>query len=342
MRLGIICPSEIAIRRFMPALMQVKGFEFVGLGVNSPEERYGSNLPEKDIIQSMLDNEHEKAHIFTDKYGGKVFGSYEEIISSDELDAIYIPLPPGLHYTWAEKALRAGKHVLIEKPATTSVEDTKRLVTLAKERGLALHENYMFAFHSQLDDIDEIIKSGELGEVRLYRVCFGFPKRADNDFRYVRALGGGALIDAGGYTIKYASRILGDTAKVAYAQLNGVEGYDVDIYGSGALINDEGTVVQIGFGMDNNYKCELEVWGSKACLTTGRILTAPAGFLPTVTIRRNTEDEIRNLSADDAFMKSIEHFKRCTMDEQTRRSGYLSLTRQAQLVWDFLMKSGYK
>ena len=94
MRLGIICPSEIAIRRFMPALVQIKEFEFVGIGVNSPEERYGSNLPEKDIIQPMLDREHEKAHMFTDKYGGKIFESYEEIISSDELEAIYIPLPP--------------------------------------------------------------------------------------------------------------------------------------------------------------------------------------------------------------------------------------------------------
>ena len=107
------------------------------------------------------------------------------------------------------------------------------------------------------------------------------------------------------------------------------------MYGSGALVNDNGVTAQIAFGMDNNYKCELEAWGSKGCLSTGRVLTAPAGFVPTVTIRNGNCDEIRNLSADDSFVRSIKFFIKCTADKELRENNYRMIVRQAELVDDF-------
>ena len=166
-------------------------------------------------------------------------------------------------------------------------------------------------------------------------MSFGFTMRERNDFRYVQALGGGALMDAGGYVIKYAYRLLGDSAKIVYAQLNDIAGFEVDMFGSGVLVNDEGTAAQIAFGMDNAYKCELEVWGSKGCLTTGRILTAPAGFEPTVTIRTDRE-EVRKLPSDDAFKKSIEYFVKCIENKADRIENYSVINNQAQLVENFL------
>ena len=339
MRIGILCPSEIALRRFMPALEQVDGMNFVGLAVNSPEERYGDKLPDNTEIDLMLAKEREKAQAFINGYGGKIFNSYEEIIASEEIGALYIPLPPGLHFKWAQKALIANKHVLVEKPSTMKASDTEELIKIAKKRGMALHENYMFSFHSQLDEIDNIIHSGELGQVRLYRVNFGFPIREQYDFSYVIALGGGALMDAGGYTIKYACRLLGCNAKIAYAQLNKVAGYEVDMFGSGVLVNEEGMAVQIAFGMDNAYKCELEVWGSKGCLVTNRILTAPGGFKPFVRIKKNNEEEIRSLSVDDTFKKSIEYFISCIKSKEVRFESYKAINRQAKLVEDFYSMS---
>ena len=338
MNIGILCPSEIALRRFMPALLKTE-FHFVGIGINSPEERYGSKIPNVNVVTEMLETEKNKVKAFTDLYGGKIFDSYEDIINSTEIEAIYIPLPPGLHFKWAKKALQAGKHVLVEKPSTTSLKNTQSLISLAKEKGLAFHENYMFNFHSQLDAIDTIVKSGEIGEVRLYSIKFGFPMRAANDFRYVKALGGGALIDAGGYCIKYVSRLLGDTARLVYSQMNNKDGFEVDMYGSGAFVNDNGVTAQIAFGMDNDYRCELEVWGSKGTLRTGRVLTAPAGFKPTLTISRNGVVEERKLDSDDAFEKSILRFKECIENNETRNKNYCELEKQSSLVEDFLSKS---
>ena len=327
-RIGIICPSEIAFRRFLPALDEAGCFEYVGVAIASKEEFVGAT-------DEILANERAKAQSFVDSYGGKLYEGYKILIHSADIDAIYLPLPPGLHYKWAKEAVAAGKHVLVEKPCTISLATTEDLLNDAKAKGLAAHENYMFTFHNQLDAVNNIVKSGEIGDVRLYRISFGFPLRAHNDFRYNKALGGGALLDCGGYTLKYASMLLGPTVQIKYAQSNYIDGFDVDMYGSAALVNDKGVTAQVAFGMDHNYKCELEVWGSKGTLYTNRILTAPTGLVPEVIVRKGNEEEKRNLPADDAFKKSILHFCKCIEDDGTRKANYETLLRQARLVEDF-------
>lgn len=332
-RIGIICPSEIAFRRFLPALKEAGCFEYAGVAIASKEEFVGAT-------DEILAKERAKAQTFVDSYGGKIFEGYKTLIHSDDVDAIYLPLPPGLHYQWAKEALSAGKHILCEKPCTTALATTEDLMNDAEAKGLAAHENYMFAFHDQLKAINDIVNSGEIGDVRLYRISFGFPMRAQNDFRYNKALGGGALLDCGGYTLKYASMLLGSTAKMKYAQSNNIDGFNVDMYGSAALVNDEGVTAQVAFGMDHNYKCELEVWGSKGTIYTNRILTAPAGLVPEVIIRKGNEEEKRSLPADDAFKKSILHFCECIEDEAVRKENYQTLLRQARLVEDFKSLAG--
>lgn len=332
-RIGIICPSEIAFRRFLPALKEAACFKYAGVAIASKEEFVGAT-------DEILAKEKAKAQTFVDSYGGKIFEGYSSLIYSDEVDAVYLPLPPGLHYKWAKEALANGKHILVEKPCTTGLANTEDLLKDAEQKGLAAHENYMFAFHDQLEAVNDIVRSGEIGDVRLYRISFGFPMRAQNDFRYKKALGGGALLDCGGYTLKYASMLLGPTAKIKYAQSNYIDSFDVDMYGSAALVNDNGVTAQVAFGMDHNYKCELEVWGSKGTLFTNRILTAPAGLVPEVTIRKGNDEEKRSLPADDAFKKSILRFCHCIEDATMREENYQILLRQAKLVDSFKELSG--
>ncbi len=177
-RIGIICPSEIALRRFLPALKLLNNFKFIGVAIADKTEWERVN---DGII--AIEKEKEKANVIIENYGGKIFNSYLSIIKSDKIDAVYLPLPPALHYKWAKEALCAGKHVLLEKPATTSFEETKELIDLAKKRGLTVHENYMFTFHQQLKAIESIVKNGKIGEVRLYRMAFGFPRRNKKEIR---------------------------------------------------------------------------------------------------------------------------------------------------------------
>lgn len=335
-RIGIICPSEIAFRRFMPALQKVEGMEFTAIAIASPEEWFGdlSKVSAQQIEEQQF-REQAKAQTFTKQYGGEIIVGYEALVSSDKIDAIYIPLPPALHHQWAKLALQNDKHVFVEKPSTTSLVDTMDLITVASEKQLALHENYMFVYHSQLEDIQSVVKSGEIGDVRLYRITFGFPRRAANDFRYNKNLGGGALLDAGGYCLKYANWLLGGDAHVVTAQANYIDEFEVDMYGSATINNAEGLIAQVAFGMDNDYRCDIEIWGSKGTITSGRILTAPEGFVPSYTIKKNQDIETRLLSADDAFLKSIQRFIDCVEKATVRQEEYELLNKQEELVEEF-------
>ncbi|MCM1054511.1 MAG: Gfo/Idh/MocA family oxidoreductase [Bacteroides sp.] len=325
-KIGVLCPSEIAFRRFMPALEKCEDFEFAGISSASSEEWFGESAAE------LTAAEKNKAKKFVDSFGGKLFGSYNELLSSPDIDAVYIPLPPALHFKWAKEALEKGKHVLLEKPFTVALSDTEALLRTAEEKKLAMHENYMFVFHSQIEWIKQKLGEGVIGDIRLIRIDFGFPFRGANDFRYDKKLGGGALLDCGGYTVKLAILFLGDTARVTASQLNSKDGFEVDIYGSATLVNDDGLTVQAAFGMDNDYRCNLEIWGSKGTLFTGRILTAPVDFEPTVRIKTAEGEQTFTLLADDTFKKSIEFFGRCIGDIDVRREHCKAICRQSKNV----------
>ena len=172
-RIGILGASDVAFRRFLPALKTSPNFVYIGVASRN--------------IQ--------KTQKFVDMHGGRGFSGYDALLKSDEVDALYIPLPPALHYQWAKKALEHGKHVLLEKPFTTSLADTETLIELARKQNLALHENYMFIYHRQLTKITKMLADGIIGDVRLMRTAFGFPFRGLQDFRYSKKLGGGALFD---------------------------------------------------------------------------------------------------------------------------------------------------
>ena len=311
--IGIVGCAEIAFRRFMPAALQTEGVKVVAVA--------------EEYDRSKLD-------MFKNEYGFEGVDSFEALINRDDINALYIPQPPALHYKWARKALEAGKHVLIEKPSTTSLADSTDLVETAKKAGLALHENYMFRYHSQIQSVKDMIDSGVVGDVRLISAQFGFPLRAKNDFRYNKALGGGALLDAGGYTLKLATILLGDTIKIDTAHLNGLEGYEVDMYGNATVSNADGVVCNVGFGMDCGYRCSLEVWGSKGRLYTNRIFTAPETVEPVVFIETAEGTEEKTLQKDMHFKHSIENFVNEINDDAARLKMYDEILLQAKLVED--------
>jgi predicted dehydrogenase len=328
LKIGILCPSEIAFRRFLPSLRKLSCFEYAGVAVASDAEWFGG-APNEDVREA----ERTKAENFRAEYGGEVFDGYETLLSQSGINCVYIPLPPALHHEWAKKALLAGKHVLLEKPFTDALDKTKELIGIAKEKGLAVHENYMFRYHSQIEHIRAAIESGTIGEVRLYRLDFGFPFRGMHDFRYNKALGGGALLDCCGYTLKLASILLGNTARIAHSSLRGKEGFDVDMYGHATLVNAEGVTAQLSFGMDNAYKCSLEVWGSKGTLFTNRIFTAPDGFAPVLKTKiGDAEETEETLPADDSFKKSLERFYACVQSAEDREENIEDILRQARFV----------
>lgn len=344
-RLGILCPADIAINRFLPALLKCNDFIFSGVAACTDAERTEilEDIPKQEELFLKRKRQLEKAKDITDKYGGKIFNSYQELTSSNDIDAVYIPLPPALHYRWAQNSLENGKHVLLEKPFTTRKEKTQKLIETARNKKLAVFENYMFIFHEQIRVIQQIIASGRLGKTRIYDAKFGFPKRGENDFRYSRALGGGALLDCGGYMLKCAELLLGDGYKILYSLMGKEEGQDVDNYGSASFINKNGEVLNIAYGIDYAYQCSLRIWGSKAVLETDRFFTAPPQLEPVVRlIYSDGSTEKITVQKDDTFLKSILYFKGCIDNDVKREQVYKDIERQAINTEAFMEESKNK
>lgn len=312
MKIGILGTSDIAFRRFLPALKKCAGFAYAGVASRIPE----------------------KARPFVEEYGGAVYNGYDALLADESIGAVYIPLPPALHFEWGKKALETGKHVLMEKPFTTSYPDTAALLALAEKKGLTVHENYMFLYHSQLGWIKDQLAAGVIGELRLIRAAFGFPYRGKDDFRYHKELGGGALLDCGGYPVSLSLSLLGDSAHVKTAHLYVCPEFNVDLYGNATIQNDRGQVAQISFGMDNSYKCELELWGSKGCLSANRIFTAPPSHEPALLLedKEGRKEIVRPI--DDSFQNSILEFRHQVYGTVEQRNECNRILKQAKLIED--------
>ncbi|KAF8500528.1 NAD(P)-binding protein [Gautieria morchelliformis] len=162
--------------------------------------------PGADVVAVAARNE-QKARTFAQKHDikGVYYGptGYQELISDPNIDAIYNPLPNGLHFEWTAKALAAGKHVLLEKPSTDSSEETRILFQLAASKGLILLEAFHYRFHPAFRRLAEIVKGGELGKVKAVKSALAIPRGliGDDDIRFDFDLGGGSLMDMGVYPI---------------------------------------------------------------------------------------------------------------------------------------------
>ena len=312
-RIAVIGASEIAFRRFLPSLRKDQRFEYIGVGISRREDQ-------------------EKALAFQRSFGGIIFNSYEEAIVSSDVDALYIPQPPAFHSKYASLALRNGKHVLLEKPFTTSLKETKEIIGLAKHLGLAVHENYAFQYHKQIKLIQEIIVSGKIGKIREYRLSFGFPRRDVSDFRYKKELGGGALLDCGGYPIYLASLMLGPKAKIVYSSLRTENEFEVDVFGSVVMKNDEEQLAYINFGMDNAYLCELLVWGSLGTLYVDRVFTAPDDFDVNIILKIGNETSVIPVGKDSTFLNSIDVFYQNITNKRKNNQNMKKIIRQSKFV----------
>lgn len=332
LRIGILGPADIAKRRMLPAILKSDMFEYAGCAVANKEERMIIPYSCEDLIIRKTEESIIKADKLKEEFGGKTYIGYENMLASSEIDAVYIPLPPILHFYWAKKALLNNIHVLLEKPFTTSFKDTKELVEIAKNKNLALFENFAFIYHSQIEKIQDIINAGQIGDLRIIRSNFGFPFRSKNDFRYKKVLGGGALFDCGCYTIKMAQILMGSDISILNSVLITNSEYDVDIYGSVTVINDKNVIAQLSFGMDQNYCCELEIFGNKGFLKSSRIYTAPDNYSVKLIVRTGSDEIIYNIEPMNQFEKSLNNFFNIIKYDSERYRSYYDIIKQSNYI----------
>ena len=318
--IGILGCANIAKRSIIPAILELKN-HYNLIGIASRDLK---------TAESVAAN-----------FGIQPFGAYQSLLDYSELDAVYIPLPNSLHAKWIEKALNKNIHVLVEKSMACEYQEVINLNNLAKTKGLVLVENFQFRFHSQLEALKKMMSDGVIGELRSLRSSFGFPGLpSQDDIRYKKELGGGALLDTGAYPLKIAQILLGADIEVSSATLNTLPDKDVDIWGGAYIKQKNGELfAEIAFGFNHFYQCNVELWGSKGKLYTNRIFTAPSGYEPIFEIETaNGKKEIK-LPTDNHFNNMLIHFYELIENKKDRENEYLQNINQARLINEIKQKS---
>lgn len=153
-------------------------------------------------VRAVAARDPARAASFAERHGiPVVHQTYEAVLADDEVDAVYNPLPNGLHAKWTLMALDAGKHVLCEKPFTANAPEAERVAAAAEKSGRVVMEAFHWRYHPLASQVLEIIHSGELGEVRHVEAALCFPLFNRDDIRWQLELAGGALMDVGCYPV---------------------------------------------------------------------------------------------------------------------------------------------
>jgi predicted dehydrogenase len=177
-RWGIVSTADIGVAKVIPGIMK---------------------SPHSEVV-AIASRDLGRARAAAVQLGiPKAYGSYEELLADPSIDAIYNPLPNHLHVDVTLAATRAGKHVLCEKPMGLTARDAERLRDCPKDR-LVL-EAFMVRFHPQWHRARDIVRSGELGEIRAIRAVFSYFNVDPQNVRNIAAIGGGGLLDIGCYPI---------------------------------------------------------------------------------------------------------------------------------------------
>lgn len=203
------------------------------------------------------------------------YGSYEDLLADDNIDAVYIPLPNHLHKKWTIKAAKAGKHVLCEKPIALDEREATEMIEACEKADVILAEAYMFRHQKRYKDIRNKIKNGEIGTIRGIHGVFTFNGAADKgNIRFTKAWGGGSIYDVGCYPIAATRFLLGEepTAVTTQAYFS-AEHDNVDMMASGLMEFPNNVSLTFDCSMWAEGRNELEILGSK-----GRIVL-PQAFL---------------------------------------------------------------
>jgi xylose dehydrogenase (NAD/NADP) len=301
---GVMGCSDFARRRTIPAMLEAPAVELAGIASRS----------------------HEKAESFRSQFGLKrAYRGYDELLEDPGIEAVYVPLPNGLHAEWMIRAAEAGKHCLCEKPFTTSAAEAVRVRDAFARRERYAMEAFMWRFHAQHTSARRAVAKGDIGPVRQICASFSFRLTRRHDVRWKPELGGGSLLDVGCYPISAARYYFDDEPVSAFATavLHQEDGVDLDA--SGVLRFRQGTAVfDSSFRLP--YRTHLEITGENG------IISIPKPWLPDHEAVWSLNDEILAMPVENQYVTMFEHFSQSVLRAQPPSYGPDDAVRQMRVI----------
>ncbi len=287
---GVIGCAAFARDTAIPAMLKAQGVELTAIA-------------SRDVS---------KAKEFAEKFGfKKAYGSYEELLEDAEVEAVYNPLPNGMHPEWTVKLARAGKHSLVEKPFAANIAEAQRVQAVVADSGVLVMEAFMWRFHPMHLRVRELIKSGKIGTLRNVRSAFTFSIERKPNVRLSKELAGGGLMDVGCYCISEARFLFDAEPTRVYAVADFDAEYGVDMLAS-AILEFPGGRASFDCGFELPFRCEYEVAGTQGSIVCP--LAILPGENPVIHIHTSNGTETETFSGVNHYVLEFEHFSRAIVE----------------------------
>ncbi len=292
-RWGILSTAGIAARAFVPALRQTRRGQLAALASRSREK--GEAFARQHDIPL-------------------VFGDYASLLASDQIDAVYNPLPNSLHAEWTALAAGQGKHVFCEKPLALNPAEARQMVEVCQKAGVMLFEAFVFLYHPQTLKLRQLLDEGAIGPLVQVQAQMTFPlARPTDNIRMNRELGGGSLMDVGCYPITFARFAFGVEPLSVQATCRMDPDYGVDTR-AGMLLNFSGerfATLQAGFDAPGGQGAVL--FGEKGYIEVPKPYH-PGEHSQMVIHRGDKEETLSFDTGTVPFAPALEHFHDCILD----------------------------
>lgn len=282
-KINIACISagKHAIKNIIPSLVSSDYFNLVKI--------HARNLTDLEVFnKNLTDNE-------------------ESIYFDKSIEAVYISSPNALHSNQIRKCLENGKHVIVEKTAITCFHESEKLFNLAKAKRLVIFEAFMYKYHAQYKFIKEVIASRKYGDLLFLEAAFGFPELEADNIRYQKKLDGGALFDAGAYSISCAQSLV-PNLELASSKLFFSENHAVDTRGYASFVNKNASAFCYWY-IGGSYQNFLKLTFENGILLTDRVFSKPIEYETTITLSKNGNIiEEFNFEPDNHFQNMFNYF----------------------------------
>ena len=241
---GILSTAQIGVNRVIPAIQ-------------------GSEL---GWVSAIASRDLDRAEDAADKLGIPVaYGNYDELLTDSALDAIYIPLPNHMHVSWAIKAAEAGKHVLCEKPLGVTIDEVEQLIDVRDRTGVLIQEAFMVRNHPQWLRARDLVRDGDIGELRAIQAAFCSFRVDPNDIRNKYEVGGGALFDFGSYPIALSRMLFEEEPLRVAAVLDRDPSFKIDRLAS-AILDFPSGIASFTVSMQASWTQRFHIIGTTASI----------------------------------------------------------------------------
>lgn len=304
----------------------------------------GMQLSENCRMYAIAGRSLEKAEEFKQEFGfEKAYGSYEALLNDPEIEAVYIPLPNELHYEWTLKALKAGKHVLCEKPLAPTVAQIEEMIAVAQENGVFLMEAFAYLHSPIIRAIKEELDAGVIGDVLYMDSCFITSDYDLRNIRMRRETFGGCTYDLGCYNTSQILWLLGEEPEdvQAVAQFSD---QNIDIFTTGILTFGKGKRAAFQCGMvlatDEDKRIDrLQIHGTRGYIRSD-IQFNQCGEL-TYILCAEGKEEVKTVSARHNYALEVEQLGRCIAEGEKPHVSNAFTVKNAKVLEKILRKIGY-